>query len=287
MAKSKNKSKVPFMIISGLLGLSILIPVILLIISAVFNEKATEDFTKSLYPVKYEGYVEQASREFDVDVCLIYGVIRTESNFNPDAVSNAGAIGLMQIMPETFTWLQNYRYDFAPDKLLESDKLYSPKTNIEYGTFFLKYLLDLYDGDESLVICAYNAGHGNVDSWLADGTIPQHDVTPEDVPFSETSNYLRRVSESRDMYRQLYFSNIEISSKSGIGSENTDEAGESMSNESEIFDETASEEEFIDGNADGGENNDVRDDGENAEAFNEEDNNYYGKNEYVPEEEIY
>lgn len=214
MAKSNSQNKVPFLIVAGLLGISILIPVVLLIVSTVFNEKATEDFTKSLYPVKYESYVEKAAREFDVDVCLIYGVIRTESGFDSDVVSNAGAIGLMQIMPDTFTWLQNYRSNFQPDTLMESDKLYNPQINIEYGTCFLKYLLERYDGDETLAICAYNAGHGNVDSWIAEGTIPSHDVTSEDIPFTETSNYLTRVTESMEMYRRLYFSDIDTSTSS-------------------------------------------------------------------------
>ena len=73
----------------------------------------------------------------------------------------------------------------------------------------MRYLLDKYDGDRSLVICAYNAGYGNVDSWIEDGTIPNGNVSPSDVPFSETSNYLAKVTESAEMYRELYFSKLE------------------------------------------------------------------------------
>ena len=207
--KIKNKKNIPFIVITSLLGVSILIPLVLLIVSTVMNSGATKEFTKSLYPIKYESYVEKAAKEYNVDICLVYGVIRNESNFNPDVVSNAGAIGLMQIMPDTFTWLQNYRENFEPKKILDSDKLYDPKTNIDYGTYYLRYLLDKYDGDKSLVICAYNAGYGNVDSWIEDGTIPNGNVSPSDVPFSETSNYLAKVTESMEMYRELYFSKLE------------------------------------------------------------------------------
>ena len=207
--KIKNKKNIPFIVITSLLGVSILIPLVLLIVSTVMNSGATKEFTKSLYPIKYESYVEKAAKEYNVDICLVYGVIRNESNFNPDIVSNAGAIGLMQIMPDTFTWLQNYRENFEPKKILDSDKLYDPKINIDYGTYYLRYLLDKYDGDRSLVICAYNAGYGNVDSWIEDGTIPNGDVSPSDVPFSETSNYLAKVTESAEMYRELYFSKLE------------------------------------------------------------------------------
>ena len=101
--KIKNKKNIPFIVITSLLGVSILIPLVLLIVSTVMNSGATKEFTKSLYPIKYESYVEKAAKEYNVDICLVYGVIRNESNFNPDIVSNAGAIGLMQIMPDTFT----------------------------------------------------------------------------------------------------------------------------------------------------------------------------------------
>ena len=230
--KNIDKKDVPFVIVAGLLGLSVLIPVVILVISSAIHHDAADNFNKSLYPVKYESYVEKASKEFGVDECLIYGVIRTESNFDADAVSSAGAIGLMQLMPDTFTWLQNYRNNFETDKVMNSDKLYDPKINIEYGVYYLSYLLEKYDDDKTLAICAYNAGYGNVDSWIADGTIPNHNVSPESVPFSETSNYLRRVTESMNMYRELYFSKLESYSDVNeyIPSDN-----ESVSENSEAF----------------------------------------------------
>ena len=152
----ETKKNISFSI--AVIGLAIVViaPIVLFVFSALFHGKSTGEFTKAVYPVKYEYYVEKYSKEFDVDVCLIYGIIRTESGFDPDAVSQAGAIGLMQLMPDTFTWLQNYRTEFMPDKIIDSKELYKPGVNIEYGTYMLKFLLDHYNGNRSLAIIAYN-----------------------------------------------------------------------------------------------------------------------------------
>ena len=210
MAKNKKSDgRTPFTIAAVMFGLLIAASVGLFIFSTVISGKTSQKFNESMYPVKYEYYVETYAKEYNVDVCLIYGVIRTESGFDPEAVSQAGAIGLMQIMPDTFTWLQNYRTEFMPEKLLDADELYKPQVNIEYGTYMLRYLLDHYDGDKSLAIIAYNAGYGNVDNWLSDGTIPKSGVTSADVPFTETANYVTRVTEAMEMYRTLYYDELE------------------------------------------------------------------------------
>lgn len=207
--KNKNnnsgKTKTPFIVASILLCLAVIIPVILLVISSILGKSANDKLNESLYPLKYEELVAEAAAEYNVDIALVYGIMRTESGFDPEAVSPVGAIGLMQIMPDTFTWLQNYRTNFMPEEVLEPEELYKPEVNIDYGVYLLGYLLEQYDNNVSLVICSYNAGHGNVDAWLADGTLDAENVTAEDVPFPETSNYLTKVSSAMDMYNQLYF----------------------------------------------------------------------------------
>lgn len=199
--KDKNTS---FVVSAALLCVAIIVPVIILLVSVFLNSGANDKLNETMYPLKYESIVSKASQEYNVDECLIYGIIRTESNFNPDAVSQVGAIGLMQLMPDTFVWLQNYRSGYQAE-LLDSDELYDPEVNIDYGVYLLSYLIDRYNGNESLAICAYNAGHGNVDEWLADGTIPESGVMPDDIPFTETSNYLERVTTAKEMYNLLYF----------------------------------------------------------------------------------
>lgn len=217
-----------------ILGGLILVSVALFAVSSLLHGESSKNLTKSMYPLKYEYYVETYAKQYGVDVCLIYGVIRTESNFDSEAVSPVGAIGLMQLMPDTFTWLQNYRTNFLPDNILDAKELYKPQVNIEYGTYMLRYLLDHYDGDTSLAIIAYNAGYGNVDSWLADGTVPRSGVTSEDVPFTETANYLTRVTEAMEKYRELYYSEYDMSYlTSSYGEEmgedtSSDEAGEDI-----------------------------------------------------------
>ena len=278
MANNKpagNRGKtVSFVLAVVLLAAAVISSIALFLVTTVFQEQQTGEFTRSLYPIKYEYYVESAAKENSVDVCLIYGVIRTESNFNPKAVSQAGAIGLMQLMPDTFTWLQNYRTDFMPEKLLDSSELYDPQTNIEYGTYLLRFLLDHYSGNVPLTICAYNAGYGNVDSWLADGTIPREGVTSDRVPFTETANYLDRVTEAMENYRTLYYSNIDIFDS------DTDTDTNNVDSESDVNSETAltdtdDEEELLSDADDWSDDDDSWDD-EDGYYNDDDDNNNYG-----------
>ncbi len=195
-----------YIIAALLVLLIVVVPIILLAVSSTIHHNAAEKLNKSIYPIKYESYVEKYCKEFEVDKCLVYAIIKTESDFDPNAVSGVGAIGLMQLMPDTFTWLQNYRTEFQPDKIMDSKELYNPKLNIEYGVYLLRYLLDMYDGNYSLAICSYNAGNGNIDSWLSQGIITSENVEPDNIPFEETSNYLRRVRTAMEKYKELYFS---------------------------------------------------------------------------------
>ena len=137
---------------------------------------------------------------------MIYAVIRTESNFDSNAVSAVGAIGLMQLMPDTFTWISN---DLLGERLAPA-MAYDAETNIRYGTFLLKRLYDRY-GDWNAALAAYNAGPGRVDGWLKEAQYVDERglLIPEQIPIGETRNYVDKVQQSAQAYTRLYPSLIQ------------------------------------------------------------------------------
>ncbi len=159
---------------------------------------------KYYYPQEYNEYVSYYSTQYGVDESLVYAVIRTESGFRAEVESSVGAKGLMQIMPETFEWLQN----LLDGEITHSEsELLNPEINIKYGTYFLSYLVGHYEGNELLAVAAYNAGSSNVDSWLEDQRYSSDGVTLSDIPYNETSQYVERVEKTKAMYESLYYDN--------------------------------------------------------------------------------
>ena len=155
--------------------------------------------SRFLYPRQHCEAVERYSAEFGVDSDLVSAVIRTESGFDPTARSEVGAMGLMQIMPDTFGWLQG---KLEPDAALPAEALYDPETNIRYGVYYLSMLEDKF-GDESLTIAAYHAGQNRVAGWLADGRV-YPGCTADDIPSAVTGHYVRKVQRALYIYKELY-----------------------------------------------------------------------------------
>jgi len=156
-------------------------------------------FEKRSHPIMYEDTVEKYSELYNVPVEIVYSVIKAESSFNSNAVSHAGAVGLMQIMPDTYRDIAGRIGDIANEGLL-----YDPGTNIKYGTFYLRYLYDMFK-EWDLAIAAYNGGLGNVRQWLNN---PEYIKDNEIVyiPIEETRNYVKRVNKNIEIYKRLYFS---------------------------------------------------------------------------------
>ena len=151
----------------------------------------------SVYPMpeEYTKSVNAYSNEFGVPKELIWAVIKTESGFDASAVSDAGAVGLMQLTEPTFNEISKQRLKEG----LESGMRYDPDTNIRYGTYYLSYLYERY-GNWDAALAAYNGGLGNVDEWIGeDGKL-----TLDEIPFRETRNYVKKVNKSREKYEDLY-----------------------------------------------------------------------------------
>ena len=166
-----------------------------------FYKKTENNLEKSAYPLEYTDLVNKAAKEYNLQPALIYGVIHTESRFNPDAGSSVGAVGLMQIMPETFDWLQEKRGEAGK---YTTEDLYTPSVNIDYGSYLLRYFLDYY-GNEKCAVAAYNAGF-EVSNWLEDPNCSPDGMTLDVIPYPETSGYVVKVENAKQKYIELYFS---------------------------------------------------------------------------------
>ncbi|TQK74075.1 soluble lytic murein transglycosylase [Brevibacillus sp. AG162] len=173
---------------------------IVLVLASVFLLLNTPLVWKWMYPIKYEQQIVTASLKYEVDPHLVLAVIRSESGFATDRVSKKGAVGLMQIMPETAEWIVK-EAGFRPK---DSQYLYDPVMNIEIGTWYLDFLLSRYDGDIVQVIAAYNAGPGKVNGWLASEQWDGTRETIEDIPYGETRQYVQRVLYYHDRYKNIY-----------------------------------------------------------------------------------
>lgn len=148
-------------------------------------------FNFVLFPHNYQKYVEKYSKEYGLDSAFVYSIIKAESNFDRNAKSKSGAIGLMQIMPTTARWVAG-EFDEYFDEL----NLYNPQINIKYGCFYLNYLFNKFN-DLKIVICAYNAGETVVRNWLDDNG----NLIEEKISYGETRNYLKKVLEYYDVYK--------------------------------------------------------------------------------------
>ncbi|MGH2883015.1 MAG: lytic transglycosylase domain-containing protein, partial [Solirubrobacteraceae bacterium] len=150
-------------------------------------------------PLNYAGVIRQQAAEKHLDPALIAGVIYAETKFQPRD-SAAGAVGLMQVMPQTALFLAHR----SGATTFTTADLEEPQVNIAYGSYYLRYLLDEYRGNLTLALAAYNGGESNVDRWSAEARADGQTLTAADIPFSETRAYVGRVLHARNEYRQKY-----------------------------------------------------------------------------------
>ncbi len=186
----KNKYKI-------IIG-TVIVVLIIAILFVLFKDK----LLKMLYPKTYSEIVSVYAEEYDVEENLIYAVIKAESNFESQAVSNKDAIGLMQIVEETAV-------DVAKKNNIEinteniEEEILDIDNNINIGTKYLSTLLTQY-GNIEVALAAYNAGIGTVNNWIEKQVIKADGSDIENIPYKETNNYVRKILRDYHIYNELY-----------------------------------------------------------------------------------
>ena len=151
---------------------------------------------KKIYPTYYKNQVIQSAKNYHLNANLIFAFIKVESDFDKKAVSDAGAVGLMQILPSTA--------DYIAKKIkIDEYDLFDEKINIEFGCYYLRYLIDKFELLDT-AICAYNAGEGNVINWLKNKEYSQDGKVLKTIPFKETREYIKKIHKTFEKYEKLY-----------------------------------------------------------------------------------
>ncbi len=150
-------------------------------------------------PLSDASVIREQAADKHLDPALIAGVIYAETKFDPHT-SSAGALGLMQLLPSTADYIAHLS---GGVRFTMSD-LATPRINVAYGSWYLRYLLNHYEGDEMLAVAAYNGGLANVDAWVARARDKGRALTVAEIPFPETQAYVQRVLRAQAEYRAVY-----------------------------------------------------------------------------------
>ncbi|MGZ9583209.1 lytic transglycosylase domain-containing protein [Paenibacillus marinisediminis] len=158
---------------------------------------------KWMYPIPYEDTIRENAEAYQVDPFLVASVIRVESNYRPGQESRKGAIGMMQLMPDTATWIMGQMK--VKDQWTLEQLKYEAEPNIMLGTWYLNSLIKQFDNNWIAAVAAYNAGPGNVSQWLRDDVWDGRlETASQQIPFNETRLYVQRVFHYYDKYKKAY-----------------------------------------------------------------------------------
>ena len=155
------------------------------------------------FPLEYKDLIVRYAGEYNLNPAFVAAIIRYESSFQPRALSNVGARGLMQLMPDTAEWIAHKLkvegYSF--------DRMWDPESNIRFGCWYLNFLSALFQGDPVCVACAYHAGQNTVIGWLSDPLISENGTTLSLDRLSDgpTKTYAGRITKAYGIYQVLYF----------------------------------------------------------------------------------
>jgi soluble lytic murein transglycosylase len=151
------------------------------------------------YPLQDTAIIRQQAQANQLDPALVAAVIYAETKFDA-RTSSAGALGLMQILPSTARYLAH----LSGGTTFRVSDLAEPRVNIAYGSYYLRYLFNLYDGDETLALAAYNAGATNVNAWVAAARAHGETLRTTTIPFPQTRAYVEKVEAAQVTYRKDY-----------------------------------------------------------------------------------
>lgn len=179
----------------------VLVVLILLLVGTALFAAFRQKIDKWEYPIEYPEYVTYYADKYGMDPYMLYAFIRTESNFNPMAESDAGARGLMQITEVTFDWIKS---KIAPTEDLTFEDLYDPETNIRFGSYFVSYCLQRYQNDLPTAAAAYHSGLGTVDGLLAQEEYSADGQTLDHYPYPQMRLYVKKITGSYQRYQEIY-----------------------------------------------------------------------------------
>ncbi len=178
-------------IVKKIVKITLIVTIIIIFACSIYNF-----ILNRLYPDEFSEYVYEYSEKYNIEGAWIFALIKAESNFDPNIVSQSGAIGLMQLMENTAT-------EVANDIGMKTVDLAEPKCNIEIGTKYFSTLLKYYNNNYYLAITAYNAGIGTVTKWIDNGIIKSDGSNIENIPYKETNTYVRKVLNNYKIYKEL------------------------------------------------------------------------------------
>ena len=186
-----RRRRIGWLVIATLAGLGVAF--------LVAREPVEKGLREITLPLRHEDIIRQQARDKGLDPALIAAVIYQESKFE-DRTSAAGALGMMQLLPDTAHFIASK----TGGTQFTTQDLSTPQINIAYGSWYLRYMIDRYDGNQVLAIAAYNAGEHNVDTWVERAGGSGNFDASRDIPFPETRHYVASVLDHEKKYRKHY-----------------------------------------------------------------------------------
>jgi soluble lytic murein transglycosylase len=168
-------------------------------------------YAEAVYPLDHVGAIRSSARRNGLDPALVAAVIYAESRFDAQARSSQGAVGLMQVLPETADQIARETGGVA----FTTADLEDPVVNVRYGCYYLRGALHAFDGDAVASVASYNAGMGAVAEWRADAAAEGHELRIGDIPYPETRAYVKTVLRARRVYREMYGGRLGVPAESG------------------------------------------------------------------------